>query len=360
MKHCRKCLLPAAAPGANIDAAGVCEPCRAHVGSAAEAEFARRRREEDLEAALRDCRGVGEYDCLVAFSGGKDSVFLLHKLRHEYGLRVLAYTSAFDIPDVARENIRRTLERLGIDHLQNTPSEAFYRTFIRHLLRNQDEHGAVHTVCCFWVDIREGELLRVAVEKRIPLVLVGYSPGQPEPERLLYEMPRRRIAEEDWTPEHLFHSGVLDERDRDRFWNPRRFPPGTGFPRLLAPFHAWPYDQRLIMRGVVELGLVPSRSHANPVLSNFTLNWLFMYADLRSLGYNPYLPEFAALIREGKASLRLWRALVPIVNLMIRRQVLLGRNVKRWLRWLDLLPDELGTPSRPNLREVPRVGSRVA
>jgi hypothetical protein len=31
----------------------------------------------------------------------------------------------------------------------------------------------------------------------------------------------------------------------------------------------------------------------------------------------------------------------PVVDFMIRRQVLLGSNVKKSLRWLDLKPEEL-------------------
>ena len=55
------------------------------------------------------------------------------------------------------------------------------------------------------------------------------------------------------------------------------------------------------MKKVVELGLVASSKHASPVYSNYPINWLLMYSDLKNLGYNPYAPEFATLIREGKA-----------------------------------------------------------
>ena len=90
------------------------------------------------------------------------------------------------------------------------------------------------------------------------------------------------------------------------------------------------------MRLVVELGLVQSTRHASPIFSNYPINWLLMYSDLKHFGYNPYLPEFAALIREGKASLRQWRLLGPLVDFMIKRKVLLGAEVRRSLKWLDL------------------------
>jgi hypothetical protein len=91
----------------------------------------------------------------------------------------------------------------------------------------------------------------------------------------------------------------------------------------------------------VALGLIANGKHANPIHSNCPVNWLLMYSDLRNLGYNPYAPEFSKLIREGKASRKYWRVMAPMVNFMIRKKILLGRNVTTSLRWLDLQPEEL-------------------
>ena len=98
-KRCPRCLLSEKVPNTDLDTGGICRPCREfHTGRLEEQEAHRKRCEQDLEQALASCSGQGEYDCLVSFSGGKDSVFLLHKLVKEYGLKVLAYTSNFDIP----------------------------------------------------------------------------------------------------------------------------------------------------------------------------------------------------------------------------------------------------------------------
>ena len=100
------------------------------------------------------------------------------------------------------------------------------------------------------------------------------------------------------------------------------------------------------MRKVVELGLISSARSASPVHSNCPLNWLLMYSDLKNLGYNPYAPEFAALIREGKASRLRWKFMMPFVNFMIRRQVLLGKQVRKSLKWLALKPSDLRITQR--------------
>jgi hypothetical protein len=145
----------------------------------------------------------------------------------------------------------------------------------------------------------------------------------------------------DWTPPELRESGLFDAADLARFWNPRDYPGGTSFPRYLAPYHAWPYDQDAIMAEVVRLGLIDSKKKASPVYSNYPINWLLMYSDLKNFGYNPYAPEFSALIREGKANRVYWRFMAPFVDWMIRRKVLMGREVAIHMRWLGIDDDDL-------------------
>ncbi|MFZ5895004.1 MAG: hypothetical protein ACOY0T_28350 [Myxococcota bacterium] len=341
-KTCKRCLLNGLVEGVILDQQDVCNHCRRwEVRREGLRERMREAMRADLERALRYPDRSGEYDCIVSFSGGKDSCYLLHKLVKDYELRVLAYTSDFDIPPNTWDNIRRTVGALRVDHHVEKPSPDLYRRFIRHLLQHQGPRGAVHTVCYFWLDIREGDLLRLAVSKNVPLILTGYSPGQPDPKRMLYEMPPSRISSEDWTPRELFECNLFQESEKSLFWNPNLYPAGTRFPRILAPFHAWDYNQEEVMQRVVELGLVKNRWYANPVLSNFTLNWLLMHSDLENFGYNPYLPEFAQLVREGKAKRWVWKNAFILMNLMIQKRVLLGRNVDRSLAWLDLKPEDL-------------------
>ena len=201
MTRCKKCLIPDAVPGVSLDQAGICNLCRDFERSGArEDEAARKAREADLEQTLASCRGQGEYDCLVPLSGGKDSILLLYKLHVEYRLRVLAFTTDVNIPDVAWQNIRLTVGKLGVDHLVYRPSPVFYEKLFSYLLQNQEPRGAVYTVSYVYAPLFEGDAIRLAIEKGIPLVLAGYSPGQPEPERMLYEFSRRLICETDWTP----------------------------------------------------------------------------------------------------------------------------------------------------------------
>lgn len=353
MKTCRNCLLPEAVPGADIDGSGLCAPCRSpQPADAQQGEQQRQAREADLMQALEIARGQGPYDCLVPLSGGKDSVYLIHKLKNELGLRVLAHTTDIDIGEVAWANIRRAVDKLDVEHVVYRPSQDFYRRLFRWLLMNQEARGAVHTISYVYAPLFEGNALKVATEMGIPLVLAGYSPGQPLPERMEYEFPPLAISHVDWTPPELRASGEFDARDLDRFWNPARYPAGTRFPRYLAPYHAWRYDQDEIMKKVVELGLIASSRNASPVFSNYPINWLLMYSDLRSFGYNPYAPEFATLIREGKANRAYWKLMGKVVDFITLHKLWLGKHVATHMQWLGLRDEDLRI-TRPERREWP-------
>jgi hypothetical protein len=153
----------------------------------------------------------------------------------------------------------------------------------------------------------------------------------------------------DWTPPDLRESGEFDEQELARFWNPSRFPAGTRFPRFLAPYHAWKYDQGAVMATVVKLGLIRSGKYASPVFSNYPINWLLMYSDLKNFGYNPYAPEFSALIRQGKANRAYWKLMGKLVDFITRRKIYLGRHVTQHMQWLGLRDEDLriSRPSRP-------------
>ena len=342
MRNCKLCLLPETVPGANIDIHGICQFCRDFdTGSFALEEDKRKEREADLEKAIEECRGQAEYDCLVPFSGGKDSAKMLHKLKVEYKLKVLACTTDINIPDIAKDTINRTLLKLDIPYIALRPQNSFYRKIFRYLLQNQEARGAVYTVSYVYAPLFEGDAIKLALQNNIPLILAGYSPGQPEPERMMYEFSRKLIQETDWMPPGLNESGILTEEEKQLFFNPHSYPASTQFPRYLAPFHAWKYDQEEIMKSVVKHGLVKSGKHANPIYSNYPINWLLMYSDLKHFGYNPYHPEFSALIRTGKANRAYWKLMTPIINFMISKKIFLGKEVARQLKILELRDEDL-------------------
>jgi N-acetyl sugar amidotransferase len=76
-------------------------------------------RDQEFRAVLDECRGHGSYDCIVPFSGGKDSTFTLYALVKTYGLKplVVCFDHGFMRPTVLA-NAERTIRTLGVDFLK--------------------------------------------------------------------------------------------------------------------------------------------------------------------------------------------------------------------------------------------------
>ena len=75
MKSCNKCLMPDTAETLTFDAQGVCSVCNQNKEKQ---EINWTERAEALDKLLNKYKSKKEkYDCIVPFSGGKDSTFAL-------------------------------------------------------------------------------------------------------------------------------------------------------------------------------------------------------------------------------------------------------------------------------------------
>ncbi len=114
MPHCNVCFLTSEHPGVWLDKDSVCNLCKLEVAT----EFLDNIKYanevyEEFRASGTNPRGP--YDCLLMFSGGKDSTYLLDKFVNEEKRRVVAYT--FDVPfesDHAAENLRLVREKIPV------------------------------------------------------------------------------------------------------------------------------------------------------------------------------------------------------------------------------------------------------
>ena len=69
-----------------------------------------------LDKIIEENRGKFEYDCIIPFSGGKDSTFTLYYLIKEYSLKplVVQFNHGFMRPNLLKNN-ERTFKSLGVD-----------------------------------------------------------------------------------------------------------------------------------------------------------------------------------------------------------------------------------------------------
>lgn len=112
IKRCIKCILPETTPFIKFDENGVCNYCNEH-------QKIKYKGLDELEKLIKKHRSKdGKPDCIMAFSGGRDSSYGLHYLVKNLKLHPVAVT--FDwgmLSDVGRRNQSRMLAKLGIEHI---------------------------------------------------------------------------------------------------------------------------------------------------------------------------------------------------------------------------------------------------
>lgn len=108
IRHCRTCLMPSSRPRVVFDDTGQCNACSWAFGSKQQIDWKEREREfHDIMAANKR---HSAYDCIVPFSGGKDSAAICLRLRDQ-GYNPLAVTYGQLLwTDVGRRNFHRVAD----------------------------------------------------------------------------------------------------------------------------------------------------------------------------------------------------------------------------------------------------------
>jgi hypothetical protein len=126
LRRCTRCVLPETFPFMEFDGQGVCQFCRNYIRYKLQPES------ELRHYADRIRRNDGRPDCLVPFSGGRDSSFGLHFIKTELKLNPVAFTYDWGmVTDLARRNISRMCESLKVEHILLAADIRQKREFIR-------------------------------------------------------------------------------------------------------------------------------------------------------------------------------------------------------------------------------------
>jgi N-acetyl sugar amidotransferase len=166
LKRCTKCVMPETWESINFDEKGICNICR-------NAKFKKEKinwkakRQEFIEF-IGQFKGKGQYDCIVPFSGGKDSTFTLWSVVKEFGLKplVVCFDHGFFRPKILASR-ERTLKKIGVDFLSFRPScRVVKKVMLEALKRKGDFCWHCHSGCFAYP-------MQIAVKFKIPLVIWG-------------------------------------------------------------------------------------------------------------------------------------------------------------------------------------------
>src|SRR5207253_660802 len=101
--------------------------CNACLNSVEKEEIDWDGREQEFRDYIDRFRGTGPYDCIVPWSGGKDSSSIAHRLKFQFGLNPLLVTFSPLIPNEIGQHNREELIQLGFDHLMVRPNQRVSR-----------------------------------------------------------------------------------------------------------------------------------------------------------------------------------------------------------------------------------------
>lgn len=112
LRRCTKCLLTETMPFISFDADGVCNYCRHYKPRN------KPRPKEELFKLVESYRRAQGNDCLVPFSGGRDSCYGLHLIVKDLQMKPITYTYDWGmVTDLGRRNISRMSAELGVENI---------------------------------------------------------------------------------------------------------------------------------------------------------------------------------------------------------------------------------------------------
>lgn len=182
LRRCKKCLLPETHESIIFDEEGVCNICRQNEFKNEKIDWAQKK--EELTALIESYRGKYDYDCLIPYSGGKDSTWTVYYLMKEYGLKplVVRFDHGFLRPNL-HDNTTKVLRKLGADFHTFTPNwKLVQKLMLQAFLEKGDFCWHCHTGIFSYP-------MWVALRYNIPLIFWGepsaeytsyYSYDQPE------------------------------------------------------------------------------------------------------------------------------------------------------------------------------------
>jgi hypothetical protein len=258
--------------------------------------------EREFRRIIQSHVSDSKYHALLLLSGGKDSAYILHRMKLEFPeLRVLSVVvnNGFMSP-VALPGARHCAEKLDTDLMEVNSYIGEFKAVLRQAfldLRGRGSYGVI--------DKADGDLIfeigrDMAKAMRIPIMLGGLS----------WVQLQKIFNTDDFKVKMV--EGVLD----------------------VHPLAVWRTNEQDVRSFVRHNDLLPAGSD-NPIVSNNALIIPMAVIDILNNGYSSFEPEFAQLVREGKTDRTTWLHTFEILEFGTRKKFLL-KELKAGLSKLDL------------------------
>jgi len=227
MQQCTSCLLPETHETIKYDKNGSCNICEQHIYKNEIIDWSEKKTQ--LNDIVLKYKNKYSYDCIVPFSGGKDSTYTLWYLRKVLNLKclVVSFDHGFYRPKVL-QNREKVFKILGVDFLNFTPNwELVKRLMLESLIRKGDFCWHCHSGIFSYP-------MHIAIKFNVPLIIWGetqaeytayYSYKDTEDETEEVDETRFNrfvnlgISADDM--KHMINTEGIDERDFEPFVYPK-------------------------------------------------------------------------------------------------------------------------------------------
>jgi N-acetyl sugar amidotransferase len=262
MRRCIKCGLPETYETIEYSKEGLCNICKSAQFKNENIDWDERKK--ILDKLISKHRGKYEYDCIIPFSGGKDSTFTLLYLVEEYGIKplVVRFNHNFYRKTIAANN-EKTFKKLGVDVIEFTPNWKIVKKLMKEsFIRKGDFCWHCHTGIYSYP-------LRVALMYKTPLVFWG----EPQSEiTAYYDYDKDEIEWEDEKKFNMLRTLGIRSSDMFNMINTEKDPIDI---RDLTPY-TFPDEKELIDLGYCSVPLgsfIPWDYKKNTKIIQEKLNW---------------------------------------------------------------------------------------
>ena len=220
MIRCVKCNLPETHETISFDDDGVCNICR-NLDTREQIDWDHQK--SLLDDLIEKYRGKYDYDCLIPFSGGKDSTWTVYYLVKEYNIKplVVRYDHGFMRPNL-EENVSKVQRELGVDVISFKSNwHVTRKLMLQSFLEKGDFCWHCHTGIYAYP-------MHIALEKKVPLIFWGEPSAEYtayygyDDEELVDESKFNRYINLGITAEDMYIrlDGKVDKRDLKHFSYP--------------------------------------------------------------------------------------------------------------------------------------------
>jgi len=301
---CVRCVLPENFPGVKFDEHGVCNHCLS-APTLEEVKESVANLHSELVNAIENNKGGRDYDCIVAYSGGKDSSYTLMALSRDFGLKCLAVTvdNGF-MSDQARINAARVTSALGVDYQLFTPAWSFMSGMYRESVNNPDIHSRAaikraSAICNSCIGLINVYMIRLALMHGSRLIAGGYIGGQVPKDTAVLELNLDLYTK---TRESTIgrYETSFGEDTRKYFDIPQELLSTSQMRKVtvLNPMLALNVSEEVIIEELAPLGWTPTRD-TGVNSSNCRLNDFGIAMHYNTHGFNPYVFEISEQVRHG-------------------------------------------------------------